>query len=75
MKLKHTILYVEDVPATISFYERALGLERSMLHQSGDYGELSKGNTSLSFSSLKFMAELGKSPAFARSPGGKRQPM
>ena len=66
MKLKYTILYVEDVPATLSFYERAFGFKRSMLHESGDYGELNTGDTSLSFSSLKLMADLGKSPAKAK---------
>ena len=65
MKLKYTILYVEDVPATLSFYERAFGLKRRMLHESGDYGELNTGDTSLSFSSLKLMTDLGKSPAKA----------
>lgn len=65
MKLKYTILYVEDVPETLSFYERAFGLRRKMLHESGDYGELDTGQTSLSFSSLKLMTDLGKSPAKA----------
>jgi hypothetical protein len=27
MKFRYTILYVEDVPATLDFYERAFGLE------------------------------------------------
>ena len=61
MKLKYAILYVEDVPATLEFYEKAFGLQRKMLHEGGDYGELDTGTTSLSFSSLKLMAELGKS--------------
>ena len=65
MKLKYTILYVEDVPTTLSFYEKAFGFERRMLHESGDYGELDTGSTSLSFSSLKLMTDLGKSPAKA----------
>ena len=65
MKLRYTILYVEDVPETLSFYEQAFGFRRKMMHESGDYGELDTGSTSLSFSSLKLMAELGKSPAKA----------
>ena len=65
MKLKYAILYVEDVPGTLAFYENAFGLRRKMLHESGDYGELDTGATSLSFSSLKLMADLGKSPAKA----------
>ena len=62
MRLKYTILYVEDVPATLAFYEQALGLKRSMLHEGGDYGELDTGETRLSFSSKKLMSDLGKSP-------------
>ena len=65
MKLKYAILYVEDVPGTLAFYESAFGFRRKMLHKSGDYGELDTGATSLSFSSLKLMADLGKSPAKA----------
>jgi len=65
MKLKYTILYVEDVPETLSFYERAFGFQRKLLHESGDYAELDTGETSLSFSSLKLMTDLGKSPTRA----------
>ncbi len=62
MHLKYTILYVDDVPATLEFYEQAFGLDRSMLHESGDYGELETGATRLSFSSMRLMTELGKAP-------------
>ena len=65
MKLKYTILYVENVAEALSFYEQAFGLQRKFLHESGDYGELDTGMTSLSFSSLKLMADLGKSPSRA----------
>jgi lactoylglutathione lyase len=65
MKLKYAILYAENVPETLAFYERAFGLRREMLHEGGDYGQLDTGNTSLAFSSLKLMADLGKSPANA----------
>lgn len=33
MKLKYTILYVENVAKTLAFYERAFGLSRAMLHE------------------------------------------
>jgi len=62
MKLKYTILYVESVEASLTFYERAFGLARAMLHPSGDYGELATGATTLSFSSRRLMRELGKTP-------------
>lgn len=63
MKLRYTILYVEDVAATLAFYETALGCSRKMLHESGQYGELDTGATTLSFSALTLMESLGKSPA------------
>ena len=62
MKFKYTILYVDDVTDTLNFYESAFDLEKGMLHESGDYGELNTGNTTLSFSSIKLMKELGKNP-------------
>ncbi|CCN80679.1 putative Glyoxalase/Bleomycin resistance protein/Dihydroxybiphenyl dioxygenase [Vibrio nigripulchritudo SFn27] len=60
MKLKYTILYVENVEQTLEFYESAFGLKRAMLHEGGDYAELDTGNTTLSFSSLDLMNRLGK---------------
>ncbi len=62
MRFRYTICYVDDVTKTIEFYERAFGLQRKMIHKSGDYGELSTGETSLSFSSKKLMKQIGKSP-------------
>lgn len=62
MRLRYTILYVEDVTQTIEFYERAFGLKRSMIHEGGDYGELATGDTTLSFSSKELMKNIGKSP-------------
>ncbi len=67
MKLKYTILYVEDVAETLKFYENALGFKTRFLHEAGDYGELDTGATTLSFSSLKLMTELGKNPNKADS--------
>jgi catechol 2,3-dioxygenase-like lactoylglutathione lyase family enzyme len=51
MKLGYTILYVSDVAASLSFFERAFGLKRRFLHESGTYGELETGETTLSFAS------------------------
>jgi len=62
MQFRYTILYVDDVAETIEFYEYAFGLRRKMIHESGDYGELATGGTSLSFSSKKLMKQIGKSP-------------
>ena len=49
MKLGYTILYVPDVDASLRFFERAFGLKRRFLHESGTYGELETGDTTLSF--------------------------
>ena len=62
MKFGYTILYVEDVRKTLSFYQQAFGFETRFLHESGDYGELESGATALAFSSHRLMTELGKNP-------------
>jgi catechol 2,3-dioxygenase-like lactoylglutathione lyase family enzyme len=49
MKFGYTILYVPDVAASLDFFERAFGLTRRFLHDSGTYGELDTGSTTLSF--------------------------
>lgn len=48
-KLGYVIVYVPDVEATLAFYERAFGVERRFLHESGQYGELATGSTALAF--------------------------
>lgn len=48
MKLGYTIIYVRDVSATLAFFERAFGLSRRLVHDSG-YGELCTGETTLAF--------------------------
>ncbi len=70
MILRYTILYVDDVPSTLDFFERAFGLQRGFLHESGDYGELKTGETKLAFSSTALMQQLEKNPAApnAKSP-------
>jgi lactoylglutathione lyase len=49
MKLGYTIVYVPDVAASLTFFEQAFGLPRRFLHESGTYGELDTGATTLSF--------------------------
>ncbi len=60
--MKYTILYVENVSATLDFYRKSFGFKTKFLHEAGDYGELDTGETILSFSSLKLMTDLGKNP-------------
>lgn len=62
MQFAYTILYVEDVAETLAFYERAFEFKQKLLHESGDYGELDTGATTLSFTSLRLMREIGKNP-------------
>ena len=49
MKFGYTIVYVPDVAASLAFFERAFGLKRRFLHDSGTYGELETGDTTLAF--------------------------
>lgn len=49
MKFGYTILYVADVAASLQFFETAFGFQRRFLHESGMYGELDTGATTLSF--------------------------
>lgn len=49
MKFGYTIIYVANVEASLSFFETAFGLQRKFLHEGGDYGELSSGETTLAF--------------------------
>jgi len=67
LKFKYTILYVDNVAETLDFFENAFGFKRAMLHESGDYGELDTGSTTLSFSALKLMTDLGKNPGRANA--------
>ncbi len=63
MNLAYTILYVQDVPRSLAFYQAAFGLQVRFQHESGEYGELETGNTRLAFSSRALMTQLGKHPA------------
>jgi lactoylglutathione lyase len=49
MKLGYTILYVPDVTESLRFHEAAFGLKMRFLHESGTYGELDTGETTLAF--------------------------
>jgi lactoylglutathione lyase len=63
MNFRYTILYVQDVEATLALFGRAFGFETAFVHESKDYGELDTGATKLAFSSIALMQQLGKSPA------------
>ena len=67
MIFRYTILYVDDVASSLDFFERAFGLKRGFLHESGDYGELTTGETKLAFSSRALMRQLDKNPDSPRA--------
>lgn len=66
MIFRYTILYVDDVPTSVNFFEKAFGFEPAFLHESGDYGELATGATKLAFSSKALMRKLDKNPVAPR---------
>jgi lactoylglutathione lyase len=51
MQFGYTIIYVPSVSESLSFFEKAFGFARRFLHDSGDYGELNTGGTTLAFAS------------------------
>ena len=66
VKFGYTIVYVPDVAKAIAFYQAAFGLSPRFIHESGDYGELDTGQTTLSFASHEL--------AGSNLPGGYQRP-
>lgn len=62
MKLGYTIVYVPSVEASLQFFSSAFGFAVKFLHESGTYGELCTGETTLAFAAH----ELGE----GNFPGG-----
>jgi uncharacterized glyoxalase superfamily protein PhnB len=56
MNFAYTILYVSNVENSLAHYENAFGFARRFLHESGTYGELETGSTTLSFAALELGA-------------------
>ena len=52
VKFAYTILYVQDVNRSVTFYETAFGFARKFISPDNDYGELLAGETTLSFASI-----------------------
>lgn len=71
MKFGYTILYVDDVDATVAFYERAFGMKGKVIAPD-EYGELETGGTKLSFAAKKHVTTLFSIP-FKQS-GPKHDP-
>lgn len=49
MQFGYTIIYVPEVEGSLRFFEQAFGFKRRFLHESGTYGELETGSTTLAF--------------------------
>jgi lactoylglutathione lyase len=49
VKFGYTIIYVPEVAESLNFFTRAFGIEQRFLHESGMYGELETGETTLAF--------------------------
>lgn len=71
MKFGYAIFYVDDVEATVAFYERAFGLVRKFV-KPGEFGELDTGTTSLAFAARTHVETLFTIP-FQKS-GRDRDP-
>ena len=54
MHLGYIIIYVADIPITISFYEKAFRLKLRFLHESNQYAEMETGQTTLAFVNESF---------------------
>lgn len=66
VKFNYTILYVEDVTASIIFYEKAFGFKRKFITPENSYGELLTGDTTLSFAAID-LAKSNLSEGFIES--------
>lgn len=53
IKFAYTILYVADVEKALSFYEQTFGFKRKFIAPGDAYGELSTGETTLSFANVQ----------------------
>ena len=68
--LGYVLLYVNDVAASLAFYEKAFGLAKRFFHDDNGkaYGELETGATRLAFVSLALAREHLKQEIVAAAP-------
>jgi len=71
IQLAYTILYVKDVQKSMTFYATAFGLQQKFTTPDGSYGELSTGETTLSFASIS-MAKSNLREGFTESDLSKK---
>jgi len=68
--LGYVILYVNDVAASLAFYEKAFGLNRRFFNDTNGkaYGELETGSTRLAFASIALAEDHLKQKVTAAAP-------
>jgi len=68
--LGYVLLYVNDVAASLAFYEKAFGLAKRFFHDDNGkaYGELETGATRLAFASIALAEEHLKQKVVAAAP-------
>ena len=69
MKFGYTIIYVTSVSDTLAFYQQAFGFETRFLHESGMYGELETGATTLAFAAHE-MGEMNLANQYQKVDAG-----
>ncbi|MFZ2593446.1 MAG: VOC family protein [Minisyncoccia bacterium] len=69
----YTILYVEDVEATLAFYVKAFGFTQKFITPEKDYSELETGGTTLAFA-LYSVAEFNGIAIEKRKPEASPSP-
>jgi len=57
MKLGYTIIYVPNVSESLKFFSQTFGFKENFLHESGFYGELETGGTTLAFAAHELGAQ------------------
>lgn len=59
MKFSGVMIYVADVPATVRFYEQALGLVLRFMNDEKQYAQMETGDSVLAFADETAAAHLG----------------
>ncbi|MDN3505155.1 MAG: VOC family protein [Rhabdochlamydiaceae bacterium] len=73
-RLGNIIYYVKDVAKTVDFFEKAFGIERQFIDETGVYAQMKTGNTALGFAEQKFAQTLvpnGFTPLSPDKPFGQ----
>jgi uncharacterized glyoxalase superfamily protein PhnB len=56
MNFGYVILYVPDVAGAVAFYEKAFGVPRRFVHESGTFAEMETGATALAFANEEMVS-------------------